>query len=83
MPELMPSFGGPEQVVTIAVSSTEADRLDALGEQRAHQRLGVVSTEAHRAQGGGDFVVGESAPPGSASTSALPGAVTTASPASR
>ena len=50
MPELIPSFGGPEQVGGDRRVKLEAGRLDALGEQRAHQRLGVVSTEAHGAR---------------------------------
>ena len=57
--ELVACFGRPQQVGGDRRVQLEAEQLDALGEQRAHQRLRVVATEAHRAEGCRDRGVGE------------------------
>ncbi len=87
--QFVASLGGREQVGGDRRVEFESDHLDALGEQRAHQRLGVVTAEPDRTEGRGDRGVGEvlsrdpqtvlfRAPAG---PGAVSGAVTTASPA--
>ncbi len=59
MAEFVTRLGGPEQVGGDRCVELESDHLDTLGEQRAHQRLGVVTAETHGRQGCGDRGVGE------------------------